>query len=97
MKNGLINLMEIRQKEPYNNMVKTTIELDEKKLIRLMKLTGIKTRKEAIDYALTEAERVARINAFYQHDFYVDSEGPIIDPQFDLLALRHREKPSRRK
>ncbi len=41
--------------------MKTTIDLDEDKLGRVMALTGIKTRREAIDFALTEAERFARI------------------------------------
>jgi Arc/MetJ family transcription regulator len=30
-------------------MTKTTIELDEQKLLRVMQLTGIKTRREALD------------------------------------------------
>jgi len=77
--------------------VKTTIELDETKLKRLMKLTGIKTRKEAIDYALTEAERVARIDSFYEGDFYIDSEHPIIDHNYDVMVLREKEKSVQKK
>jgi len=41
--------------------VKTTVELDEQKLLRVMELTELKTRKEAIDYALSQAERAAKI------------------------------------
>jgi hypothetical protein len=37
-------------------------ELDEQKLLRVMDLTGIKTRKEAVDYALVQAERAAKLS-----------------------------------
>lgn len=43
--------------------MKTTIDLDETQLERVMKLTGLTTRKEAIDFALTAAERSARVRA----------------------------------
>ena len=73
--------------------MKTTIDLDEKKLERVMKLTGIDTRKEAIDVALTELERKARINHFYTralpHEAYKDA----IDPNYDLMKLREMTKP----
>ena len=42
--------------------MKTTIEIDEAKLDRIMKLTGIGTMKEAVDWALNEALRLATIN-----------------------------------
>jgi Arc/MetJ family transcription regulator len=42
--------------------MKTTIEIDEGKLDRIMKLTGIGTMKEAVDWALSEALRLATIN-----------------------------------
>ena len=42
--------------------MKSTIEIDDEKLGRIMALTGLKTRKEAVDWALTEAERIAGIN-----------------------------------
>jgi hypothetical protein len=73
--------------------VKTTIEIDEEKLKKVMKLTGIKTRKEAVDFALTEAERVARIEAFYGKKFYVAEKGAIVDPEYDVIADREKEKP----
>lgn len=76
--------------------VKTTIDLDEAKLKRVMKLTGLKTRKDAIDYALTEAERIARINQVLGRPLYVVGEGEaVIDPEYDLAALRESEKPTR--
>ena len=76
--------------------MKTTIVLDEEKLRRVMRLTGLKTRKAAIDFALTEAERIARVESFYRKPFYVVSEGePVVDPEYDLAALREGETPSR--
>jgi hypothetical protein len=75
--------------------MKTTIDLDEGKLKRVMKLTGIKTRKQAIDYALTEAERSARIGAFYRKSFFVRETGDVIDPNYDVLEVREKEKPRR--
>lgn len=72
--------------------MKTTIDLDEKKLRRVMKLTGITTRKQAIDFALTEAERLAKVKKLLEEPFYVEN-GDIIDPDYDLERMREREKP----
>ena len=74
--------------------MKTTVDLDDKKLRRLMKLTGLKTRKETIDFALTEAERLARIRKLFERPFYVDPDGLIIDPDYDVIGMRKREKPT---
>ena len=73
--------------------MKTTIDLDEKKLQRLMRLTGIRTRKEAVDYALTEAEKLAKTREFLSRSIYIDPSGEVIDPRYDLLKLRELEKP----
>lgn len=76
--------------------MKTTIEIDESKLKRVMKLTGLKTRKAAVDYALTQAERFAKLDRFFEKPFYVQGEGEVIDPGYDVLKLRQLEKPSGR-
>ena len=39
--------------------MKTTIDIDERRLKRVMELTGAKTRKAAVNYALREAEKGA--------------------------------------
>ncbi len=75
--------------------MKTAIDLDDKKLLRVMKLTGLKTRKEAIDFALTEAERLAGIKKLLQEHFYVDASGHVVDPNYDTPYLRESEKPGR--
>lgn len=74
--------------------MKTTVDLDDRKLRRLMKLTGLKTRKETIDFALTEAERTARVRKVFNKPFYVDPDGLIIDPDYDVVEMRKREKPT---
>ena len=77
--------------------MKTTIELDEAKLERLMKLTGIATRREAIDFALTEAERAAKVRAAIAQPFFEGvEEGLVVFRDYDVKALREREKPSRK-
>jgi hypothetical protein len=75
--------------------MKTTIDLDETKLKRVMKLSGLGTRKETIDAALTELERKAKLNHFFAnalpHEAYKDA----IDPKYDLMKLRNMAKPNR--
>jgi Arc/MetJ family transcription regulator len=74
--------------------VKTTVELDEKKLLRVMQLTGLKTRKEAIDYALSQAERAAKMaKLFARPRRSKDELKNVLDPEYDLTALRAQEKP----
>ncbi len=73
--------------------MKTTIDIDDRKLRRLMKLTGLKTRKETVDFALTEAERLARIRKLLAGPFYATPEGDTIDPHYDILKMRELEKP----
>jgi hypothetical protein len=73
--------------------MKTTIDLDEEKLKRVMELKGFATRKEAIDYALAAAEKIAAVENFLSEPFYVSNEKDVIDPGYDLEALRAMEQP----
>ena len=75
--------------------MKTTIELDEKKLARLMQATGIKTRREAVDYAITQAERLSRLNRLVRKSLYVRETGDVVAPDYDLQALRELDRPRR--
>ncbi len=70
--------------------MKTTIEIDEAKLERLMSLTGLKTRKEAVDWALTEAERIARINQIAAHPWESARVKEGIDAAYDILSIRNQ-------
>ena len=73
--------------------MKTTVELDEQKLRRLMELTGIKTRREAIDFALTEAERVAALKKQLQKRWSPEDLKEALEPHYDVLKLREEERP----
>lgn len=73
--------------------MKTTIDLDEEKLERVMKLTGLDTRKATIDAALSELERKAKIAHFYARIRSVEIPADAVDPNYDLMKLREMEKP----
>jgi Arc/MetJ family transcription regulator len=74
--------------------VKTTVELDEEKLRRVMELTGLKTRKDAIDYALSQAERAAKMARLFARPRRSKEElKGALDPKYNLMALREREEP----
>jgi hypothetical protein len=75
--------------------MKTTVEIDNEKLSRVMKLTGIKTIKETIDFALTEAERLAKIRKIFDEPFYVAESGDVVYPDYDVAKMRGLEKPDR--
>ena len=72
--------------------MKTTVVIDQAKLKRVMKLTGIKTRRSALDFALDQAERIARLNSVYEDEFYCAKPGEVIDPNYSLEKLRKRDK-----
>ncbi len=71
-------------------MIKTTIELDEAKLERVMKLGGFSTRKEAIDWALTEAERIASLNHIAENPWSPAMLKDAVDDTYDVLAARQQ-------
>ncbi len=68
--------------------MKTTIELDDEKLENIMKSMGFKTRKEAIDWALTEAERLAVMRHIQANPWSASVLQDAIDPDYDVQALR---------
>ena len=72
---------------------KTTLEIDEAKLERVMVLTGIKTRRAAVDYALDQAERAGRLAKVLEEDFFVAQSGEIIRPEYDVVKSRNEELP----
>ena len=73
--------------------MKITVEIDEKKLSRLMKLTGIRTKTRALDFALSMAERTARRDRLFETALSSEDLEGAVDPAYDLLALRARERP----
>jgi hypothetical protein len=70
-------------------MKKTTIEIDEGKVEKVMKLGGFKTRKEAVDWALTEAVRLASINRIAENPWTPEMLEGAIDPDYDIIAIRN--------
>ncbi|MFZ4774593.1 MAG: type II toxin-antitoxin system VapB family antitoxin [Terrimicrobiaceae bacterium] len=76
-------------------ITKTTVELDEEKLEKLMRLTGMKTRKEALDWALGEGVRMAAIHRIEESPWDADFLKNAVDPGYDVLASRasYRVKP----
>jgi hypothetical protein len=62
-----------------------------------MELTGLKTRREAIDYALDQAERAAKMTKLFARPRRSQEEiRDALDPNYDLMALRERDKPRKR-
>ena len=68
--------------------MKTTVELDDGKLENIMQAMGFKTRKEAIDWALTEGERMAVMHHIKSNPWSADVLREAIDSEYDVLAAR---------
>ena len=81
---------------PHDLFMKMTVEIDEKKLSRLMKLTGIKTKTRALNYALNAAERSARLDRLLSTTLDPKDLENAIDPRYDVRELRARETPGER-
>ena len=69
--------------------MKTTIEIDELKLDRIMQATGIGTMKEAVDWALSEALRIATMNRIAEQPWSAEEARSVMDPGYDLIAIRN--------
>ncbi|MFZ4765530.1 MAG: type II toxin-antitoxin system VapB family antitoxin [Roseimicrobium sp.] len=77
------------------DIVKTTIEIDEVKLDKVMKLGGFNTRKEAVDWALTEAVRIATLNHIKANPWTETEARMAVAEDYDVLAARqqYRQDP----
>jgi hypothetical protein len=62
----------------------TTVECDEEALHRVMKLTGLNSTGEALNFALAEAERNCHLNRLLSEPFFEGAPDPIIDPSYEL-------------
>jgi hypothetical protein len=80
---------------PYISSVKITVEIDEKKLSRLMKLTGIRTKTKALDFALSAAERSTQRDHLLAHPLKPKDLKDAVYPTYDIHKLRESEIPSR--
>ncbi len=81
---------------PYHHgMMKMTMFIDETLLDRVMKLTGLKTKTETIEFALREAERKSKLAKFLaERKLSARDLKDCIDPAYDLMALRLAETPA---
>jgi len=73
--------------------MKTTIEIDEQKLDRIMKMMGIATMKEAVDWALSEALRIASINKMIEKPWSAEEARGVMDSSYDVIAIRNSATP----
>ena len=74
--------------------MKTTIDIDEKKLVGVMRLTGVRSRKAAVDYALECTERIERIHKLFEKALPDDEYRGALDPAYDLMAVRKKDRPT---
>lgn len=73
--------------------MKTTIEIDGEKLDRIMRSTGIGTMKEAVDWALSEALRIATLNQMLEQPWSAEEARGVMDSNYDLIAIRNGGVP----
>jgi Arc/MetJ family transcription regulator len=75
-------------------MMKMTMFIDEELLARVMELTGVKTKTEAVELALRETERKGKLSRFITNEtLAADEWRGAVDPAYDVMALRAAEKP----
>jgi len=82
---------------PYpDSMMKMTMFIDEGLLERVMKLTGLTTKTETIEFALRETERKSKLGKFLGGRKLAAREWKdCVDPAYDLMALRLAETPAK--
>ncbi len=75
--------------------MKMTMHIDEGILERVMKWTGASSKTEAVDLALKEMDRKARLAEFGKTGLGLTRAELMeaVDPSYDLMALRLAETP----
>jgi len=75
--------------------MKMTMHIDEGILDRVMKWTGAGSKTEAVDLALKEMDRKARLAEFGKTGLGLSRAELMeaVDPSYDLMALRLAETP----
>lgn len=74
--------------------MKMTMSIDESLLARVMELTGYKTKTDAVNFALKEAERHGKLSKFLaSRELAATDWKDSLDPAYDLMALRVAEMP----
>ena len=75
--------------------MKTTIDIDEEKLMTVMRLSGVRSRKAAVDYALACTEKNERLRLLFEKALPDDAYKAALDPAYDLTVLRAKDRPKR--
>ncbi|MGB0335255.1 MAG: type II toxin-antitoxin system VapB family antitoxin [Opitutales bacterium] len=77
--------------------MKITLNVDEALLERVVKCTGSKTKTAAIDYALREMDRRARLTEVLNEGLEMspDELANMFDPASDPMTLRAAEDPAK--
>jgi hypothetical protein len=77
--------------------MKITLNVDEALLARVVKCTGSKTKTAAIDYALREMDRRARLTEVLNEGLGMspDELANMFDPASDPMTLRAAEDPAK--
>ncbi len=75
--------------------MKMTMHIDEGILERVMKWSGAASKTEAVDLALKEMDRKARLAEFGKNGLGLSRAEILeaVDPSYDLMALRLAESP----
>jgi hypothetical protein len=75
--------------------MKMTMHIDEGILERVMKWTGASSKTEAVDLALKEMDRKARLAEFGKSGLGLTRAELMeaVDPSYDLVSLRLAESP----
>ena len=74
--------------------MKTTVDIDEKKLNGIMRMAGIRSRKAAVDYALSCADRIERLRKLFKHPLQDKEYANALDPAYEVT--RYTPMPSKR-
>lgn len=73
-----------------------TMFIDEARLARVMKLTGLKSKTETVALALAEIERHRKLAKFLKERKAIAFDWKnSVDPNYDLMRLRLAEVPPR--
>ena len=75
--------------------MKITVEIDEKKLSRLMRLDGNQDQDPGPNFALNTAERSTRRDHLLAHPLKAKDLKDAVYPSYDIRKLREKEIPSK--
>ena len=76
--------------------MKMTLHIDDKLLARVMAATGAASKTKAIDLALREVDRRAKLVSLATEGLGLEPDElkDAVDPAYDLAAMRRREPPA---